>query len=125
MLRALTIPGCLSEGSFHDYIPETYRLMSLDYKWIEAWNFRKALDDQYGLPGVTYGAVAGRLNDSRFPRVGDYKMIGDDQLETVDTAFVSLWDETGTTKLQETYSDMVFNGIYAFAKLNQVNICSK
>lgn len=117
VLRALTIPGCLSEGSFHDYIPETYRLMSLDYKWIEAWNFRKALDDQYGLPGVTYGAVAGRLNDSRFPRVGDYKMIGDDQLETVDTAFVSLWDETGTTKLQETYSDMVFNGIYAFRKV--------
>ena len=117
VLRKLTIPGCLSEGSFHDYIPETYRLMSLDYKWIEAWNFRKALDDQYGLPGVTYGAIAGRLNDSRFPRVGDYKMIGEDQLETVDTAYVSLWDETGTTKLQETYSDMVFNGIYAFRKV--------
>lgn len=117
VLRKLTIPGALSEGSFHDYIPETYRLMSLDYKWIEAWNFRKAIDDQFGLPGVPYGAIAGRLNDSRFPRVGDFKMIGDDQLETVDTAYVSLWDETGTTKLQETISDMVFNGIYAFRKV--------
>ena len=117
VLRALTIPGCLSEGSFHDYIPETYRLMSLDYKWIEAWNFRKALDDQYGLPGVTYGAIAGRLNDVRFPRVGDYKMIGEDQLETVDTAYVSLWDEAGVTKLQETASGTDFNGIYAFRKV--------
>ena len=117
VLRKLTIPGALSEGSFHDYIPETYRLMSLDYKWIEAWNFRKAVDDHYSLPGVSYGAIAGRLNDSRFPRVGDFKMIGDDQLETVDTAYVSLWDETGTTKLQETYSDMILNGIYAFRKV--------
>lgn len=118
VLRVLTVPGTLSEGSFHDYIPETYRLMSHDYKWIEAWNYRKAVDDHFGLPGAPYGAIAGRLNDSRFPRVGDYKMIDDDQLETVDTAYISLWDETGTTKLQETYSDMVFNGIYAFRKVN-------
>lgn len=118
VLRVLTVPGALSEGSFHDYIPETYRLMSIDYKWIEAWNFRKAIDDHFVLPGVPYGAIAGRLNDSRFPRVGDYKMIDDDMLETVDTAYISLWDETGTTKLQETTSDMVYNGIYAFRKVD-------
>ena len=104
VLRALTVPGTLSEGSFHDYIPETYRLLSHDYKFTEAWNYRKAVSQHFGLPGAPYGAIAGRLNDSRFPRVADYKMFDDDLLETVDTAYVSLWDETGTTKLQETTS---------------------
>ena len=118
VLRALTVPGTLSEGSFHDYIPETYRLLSHDYKFTEAWNYRKAVSQHFGLPGAPYGAIAGRLNDSRFPRVADYKMFDDDLLETVDTAYVSLWDETGTTKLQETTSGTDFNGIYAFRKVD-------
>ena len=118
VLRALTVPGTLSEGSFHDYIPETYRLLSHEYKFTEAWNYRKAVSQHFGLPGVPYGAIAGRLNDSRFPRIGDYKMFDDDLLETVDTAYVSLWDETGTTKLQETTSGTDFNGIYAFRKVD-------
>lgn len=117
VLRVLTVPGTLSEGSFHDYIPETYRLLSHEYKFTEAWNYRKAVSQHFGLPGASYGAIAGRLNDSRFPRVGDYKMFDDDLLETVDTAYVSLWDETGTTKLQETTSGTDFNGIYAFRKV--------
>ena len=117
VLRALTVPGTLSEGSFHDYIPETYRLLSHDYKFTEAWNYRKAVSQHFGLPGASYGAIAGRLNDSRFPRNADYKMFNDDLLETVDTAYVSLWDETGTTKLQETTSGTDFNGIYAFRKV--------
>ena len=117
VLRALTVPGTLSEGSFHDYIPETYRLLNHDYKFTEAWNYRKAVSQHFGLPGAPYGAIAGRLNDSRFPRNADYKMFNDDLLETVDTAYVSLWDETGTTKLQETTSGTDFNGIYAFRKV--------
>ena len=39
VLRGLTVPGCISEGSMHDYIPETRRLMNMDYKWLEAWKF--------------------------------------------------------------------------------------
>ena len=31
VLRKLTVPGMLSEGSHHDYIPETYRLLNNEY----------------------------------------------------------------------------------------------
>ena len=42
VLRGLTVPGCISEGSMHDYIPETRRLMNMEYKWLEAWHFYKS-----------------------------------------------------------------------------------
>ena len=73
-LRGQNITSMLSEGSFHDYIPEAYRLMSDDFCWMEAWHFRKAVDEYFGVDGVSVGAVAGRLNDTRVPRSGDYIM---------------------------------------------------
>ena len=44
VLRGLTITGMLSEGSFHDYIPEAYRLMNKEFCWLEAYHFRRAID---------------------------------------------------------------------------------
>ena len=67
VLRGNTRVSMLSEGSFHDYIPETYRLMNKDFCWMEAWHFRKAIDEYFNQPGVDFGVVAGRLNDNRTP----------------------------------------------------------
>ncbi|MBV5343996.1 N-acetylmuramoyl-L-alanine amidase, partial [bacterium] len=36
VLRDLTVPGFLSEGSFHDYQPETHRLLNDDYRKLES-----------------------------------------------------------------------------------------
>lgn len=116
VLRALTVTGMLSEGSFHDYIPETYRLMNDEFKWVEAWNFRKAIDEWFSLPGVDYGAIVGRLNDARVLRVGDFKMFDEDLLAAVHNVKVELFDEAGN-KLQEYVTDELYNGIYAFKKV--------
>ena len=116
-LRGLTVTGMLSEGSFHDYIPETYRLMNKDFCWLEAWHFRKTVDEYFKKEGVDYGAVIGRINDTRLPREGAYLKFGDDTFATIQGAKVELYDESG--KLAGTYTtDPVhINGLYFFGNL--------
>ena len=123
VLRRLTIPGLLSEGSFHDYVPETYRLLNSDFHWLEGWNFRKAINQYFGISGVEYGAIAGRINDERVLRGAEanYKMHGEDKLMPIHNTIVELYDETGTTKLEECTTDDLYNGIYAFRKVNPGN----
>lgn len=117
VLRGQTVTSVLSEGSFHDYIPEAYRLLNSNFHWIEAWNFRKAANQYFGIEGVDYGAIAGRINDERVLRSGDFKMYDDDLLEAVDNVTVELYDASGT-KIAECKTDNLFNGIYAFRKVN-------
>ena len=65
VLRRLTVPGMLSEGSFHEYVPETYRLLNMDYKWMESWHFVKAVMEYFERDGFTKGNIAGAVYDSR------------------------------------------------------------
>lgn len=117
VLRTLTIDGMLSEGSFHDYIPETYRLMNREFKWLEAWHFRKAVDQLYGLPGDTKGVIVGRINDSRLLRDVSYLTFKEDKYVAIHKATVELFDKTGEKKLAEYQTDELYNGIYAFTDL--------
>lgn len=117
VLRTLTIDGMLSEGSFHDYIPETYRLMNREFKWLEAWHFRKAVDQLYGLEGDTKGVIVGRINDSRLKRDVSYITFKEDKYVAIHNAKVELFDEAGTNRLAEYTTDELYNGIYAFTDL--------
>lgn len=113
VLRSLAVDGMLSEGSFHDYIPETYRLMNTDFKYLEAWHFLKAIHEYFGLGGGETGLIIGRINDSRFLRNDSYYKYGDDELITVDGAKVELFD-AGENKIAEYVTDNLCNGVYAF-----------
>jgi len=59
VLRGLGMPGELSEGSFHDYMPETRRLMNNEYRKMEAYAIRDAFMQYYGVPADTRCIVAG------------------------------------------------------------------
>lgn len=113
-LRGLTVPGMLSEGSFHDYIPETYRLMSDEYCYLEAWHFRKTVDEYFGIPGVSTGLVCGRISDSRVPGPEDFISYGTDKLATIQKALVELKDAEGKTIDSYTTHAMHINGVYLF-----------
>ncbi len=63
VLRNLTMPGTLSEGSFHDYIPESWRLRNGAYLKHEAWAIAKAFIDYFGLQTLQVGEIAGILRD--------------------------------------------------------------
>jgi N-acetylmuramoyl-L-alanine amidase len=71
VLRPLTVPGLISEGSFHDYTPETYRLLNREYKHLEAWHFYRAFLEYYEGGGDPNGKIAGFVKDS-FRKVTDY-----------------------------------------------------
>ncbi len=63
VLRGLIMPGELSEGSFHDFTPETRRLMNNDYRKMEAWALLRSFATYFEQPPETLGIVAGILTN--------------------------------------------------------------
>jgi N-acetylmuramoyl-L-alanine amidase/5-hydroxyisourate hydrolase-like protein (transthyretin family) len=63
VFKNLNVPGTLSEGSFHDYIPESWRLMNASYKKHEAWAIARGFLKYFTQPGFQTGTVAGLVRD--------------------------------------------------------------
>jgi N-acetylmuramoyl-L-alanine amidase len=113
VLRPLTVPGLISEGSFHDYIPETYRLMNREYKNLEAWHFYKAFLEYYHGGVDPKGKIAGYVKDI-YRKVTDYPFIQNskDQWLPVNGTKVTL--QPGNLVYQV---DNLNNGFYLFDNL--------
>jgi N-acetylmuramoyl-L-alanine amidase len=63
VLNGLNMPGTLSEGSFHDYRIECWRLMNNEYKKHEAWAIARSFQKFYNKSAFGVGIVAGILRD--------------------------------------------------------------
>jgi hypothetical protein len=63
VLRGLTMPGVLSEGSFHDYIPESWRLRNNDFLHHESWAFTRSFIEYRNVTPLTHGLIAGTVRD--------------------------------------------------------------
>lgn len=113
VLRGLAVAGVISEGSMHDYIPEAYRLLNMEYKWLEAWNFKKAFCTYFKQAEIPTGNIAGFVKDSRNLILdGSYRKYGKDLLLPIDGATLTVI-ETG-----QTYTvDNRRNGVYVFKDL--------
>ena len=113
VMRGLYVPGVISEGMMHDYIPEAYRLMNMEYKWLEAWNFYKTFCTYYNAGQIPTGNIAGQVRDSRLSLETSYnKFAGNDRLLPLNGAKLTLI-ETG-----ETYTvDQLQNGVFVFKNL--------
>jgi N-acetylmuramoyl-L-alanine amidase len=96
VLRGLQMPGELSEGEFHDYFPETRRLMNLSYCKMEAYAIRDAFLQYIGVPADSMCQVAGIISE-----IGTGKMI--------DAAQVRLLPENIVYN-----GDLYHNGFYMF-----------
>ena len=81
VLYPANMPATISEGSFHDYIPESWRLMNLDYRKHEARTIARSFLEYFGEPGFTVGSIAGVVRDSE-EQVAYYAMnsLGDQWL---------------------------------------------
>jgi len=64
VFKNLNVPGTLSEGEFHDYIPESWRLMNLSYKKHEAWAIARGFLKYFAKPGFSTGIAAGLVRDA-------------------------------------------------------------
>ncbi len=118
VLRKLTVPGTISEGAMHDYYPETYRLMNMDYKHQEAWYFLKTFCSYYLNYKQSTGVIGGQVRDAyrkqTFPSIKRIKGSRDEQLP-LNHATVELLQDG---KVIQTYvTDTVYNGLFFFWNL--------
>ena len=115
VLRWLSVPGTISEGMMHDYLPETYRLMNIDYKYQEAFYFAKTFYTWFCGKELPYGAIGGKIHDvyqkQLFP---DYKPNKNtrDVLRPILRGLVELWQDG--SKLASYTTDTLYNGCYFF-----------
>ena len=115
VLRWLNVPGTISEGMMHDYLPETYRLMNIDYKYQEAFYFAKTFYTWFCEKELPYGAIGGRIHDvyqkQLFP---DYKPNKNtrDVYRPILKGLVELWKDGN--KLASYTTDTLYNGCYFF-----------
>lgn len=115
VLRRLAVPGVISEGCMHDYTPETYRLMNMDYKWKEAWYFTKSFLEYFCGKQMPTGVVGGQVRDwykkLEFPSIKS--QIGTrDELLPILGAKVQLLKDGAVV---DTYTtDSLYNGVFFF-----------
>ncbi|MDO9152925.1 MAG: T9SS type A sorting domain-containing protein [Paludibacter sp.] len=120
VLTPLTVPGFLSEGSFHDYKPETHRLLNPDYCRLEAMHFYRFYCDYFQSDLPTKGLIAGHvrgkdetLNHAQYI----YKAATDDRWLPLNNARVKLMNAAGDS-LAGYKVDSLYNGIFMFHDLN-------
>lgn len=122
VLRGNRAVANLSEGSFHDYIPEAYRLLGLQYCWMEGWNISLGADKYFDrLGNFSQGVISGNVRDDRIKRLQEcaqpFLVYDDDNLMPIHNATVRLLDDNGT-EVQRTMTDTLRNGIYTFKYVN-------
>ena len=117
VLRHLNVPGFLVEGSFHDYQPETHRLLNDDYCKLAAYNMYRFFCEYFGTDKPTTGVIAGSVKD-------DQKVIKEKQYKNwvkgthdrfypINGATVTLMNANGST-LKTYTTDSYYNGVYVF-----------
>ena len=122
VLRGNRAVANLSEGSFHDYIPEAYRLLNFYYCWMEGWNISLGADKYFNrLGNYSLGAITGNVRDDRIKRLQEnpqpFLVYDDDNLMPIHNATVRLLDDNGT-EVQRCVTDTLRNGIYVFKYVN-------
>ena len=121
VLRPLTVPGFLSEGSFHDYAPETHRLMNEDYCRLEALRMYQHFHKWFNVPLPQTATISGWVKSSNelVDVLGEKKFVyvknSDDQWLPLNGAKVELYK--GDIKVAEKITDDWYNGVFAFYDL--------
>ena len=122
VLRTLTMPGVLSEGSFHDYVPEGWRLRNNNHLHHEAWAMLRALAEYENVTREATGIIAGTVRDSLTSPEYYFKPGTPDEDMPMNGAVVTLYPgEISVT------TDNLNNGFFMFDSLPPGNyelVCS-
>jgi hypothetical protein len=115
VLRTLKMPGTLSEGSFHDYVPNSWRLMSIDYRKHESIVILRSFIEYYDLDPLDTGVIAGIVRDKNNNVTYNYNYnsgLPNDRKRTVNNARVTLLPDNKIYNV-----DFNNNGFYMFENL--------
>jgi len=91
VFRTLRVPGTLSEGTFHDYYPETYRLQNLDFRINESWAIAMSFFNQFNLPIPEMANLAGIIRTYEEKVNYNYASGSNDQYKPVDSIKITLY----------------------------------
>ena len=122
VLRPLTVPGHLSEGSFHDYPPETHRLMNDNYCKLEALRMFQHFHRYFGRTLPQTACISGwvLIGNEKVDVLGEPKFTyvrnSDDQWLPLNGAKVVLIDSNGA-RIDSLTTDNEYNGVFAFFDL--------
>lgn len=122
VLRPLTVPGFLSEGSFHDYPPETHRLMNEDYCKLEALRMFQHFHRFYNRELPQTATISGwvKSENEKVDVLGKpqftYVPGSDDQWLPLNGAKVVLIN-SANERVDSLVTDGWYNGIFAFYDL--------
>lgn len=115
--KSLTVPGFLSEGSFHDYKPETHRLLNDDYRKLESHRFYNYFIDYFKGETPKTGIIAGDIRDQHIRMKNSlylpYISGSKDQWTPINGATVELCNMSDEI-LQSYTVDNNYNGVYVF-----------
>lgn len=116
VLNGLNMPGTLSEGSFHDYLPEAWRLKNNSYLKHEAWAIARSFLQYYNAGTFDKGIIAGIVRDLLETVPSSYSPIGNDVNKPLNKVKVKL--EPG----ERVYNGDEFNnGYYMFDEVEPGN----
>lgn len=122
VLRPLTVPGFLSEGSFHDYAPETHRLCNADYCKLEALRFFQHFHRYFNRTLPQTATISGwvKSGNEKVDVLGEknfyYAPGTDDQWLPLNGSKVVLINDAGQ-RIDSVMTDDWYNGIFAFYDL--------
>ncbi len=102
VFRYLDIPGVLSESSFHDYWPNTYRLQNLDYRINDAWAMALAFLQYYGEPLPKMVNLAGIVRTKENLTDYEYLSGSNDQYQPIDSIKMTIYP-IGDTSAAKVY----------------------
>lgn len=115
VLRWLNVPGTISEGMMHDYLPETYRLMNIDYKRQESFYFAKTFYEYFCGKELPYNGIGGKIYDvyqkQTFPNYNARKNTRD-VFRPINRGVVELWKDGA--KISSYTTDTLYNGCFFF-----------
>jgi N-acetylmuramoyl-L-alanine amidase len=91
VFRNLNIPGTLSESSFHDYWPNTYRLQNLDNRINDGWAIALAFAQYYGEPSPDFANLAGIVRTKEIKTNYEYIDGTNDEYQPIDSLVITLY----------------------------------
>jgi hypothetical protein len=112
VLRTLTMPGVLSEGSYHDYIPESWRLKNPNHLHHESWAIFRALAEFENVMAEPTGIIAGTVRDKLTSPSYYFKPGTKDEAMPINNAVVTLMPGNVSATL-----DNLNNGFFMFDSL--------
>lgn len=112
VFKGLNMPGTLSEGSFHDYVPESFRLQNLDYRKNEAWAIARGMAEFFEAGDFEVGNIAGIVRDKSMNVDYSYRSGTNDRYKPVNNIKVTL--EPGNLVYE---GDDMNNGFFLFDSL--------